>query len=80
MLWAEQIPRHRFGPAGRQAVVSTIAGQLPGAAAALPAPPPASWAAAEAHGVAIWTIQLERGPAAVLGPRCRFAHLGLECE
>jgi hypothetical protein len=63
MLWAEQIPRHRFGPAGRQAVVSTIAGQLPGAAAALPAPPPASWAAAEAHGVAIWTIQLEARPA-----------------
>jgi len=63
MLWSEGIPRRRFADdAGRETVVTAMAGALPepdGDGAAIPpAPPPDSWAADPDHEVAIWTIAL----------------------
>jgi len=71
MLWREQIPvvGHRDA-AGRATRVTLVAGQLEGQAP--PAPPPNSWAADPAHGLAIWLLRLEPGaecrlPAAAAG-------------
>merc|ERR1740130_2195862 len=59
MLWTETIPTESYGPAGKQATVMLITGQLePAGTLAMQDPPPASWAADPAHGVAIWTITM----------------------
>ena len=71
MMWNEKIPRHTAtDAAGRQTVITQIAGHLSGAKA-LP-PPPNSWAARPDTNFAIWTIKLAPGaqwtlPAAARG-------------
>jgi quercetin 2,3-dioxygenase len=61
MFWSQQIPRLvAKDEAGRETVVSVIAGALEGAAPPLP-PPPDSWAAQPQADVAIWTLRLEPG-------------------
>lgn len=71
MLWREDIPLVTGTDAeGRTTRVRVIAGELDGQAA--PPPPPDSWAADSANGVAVWTIELEPGaewtlPAAASG-------------
>jgi redox-sensitive bicupin YhaK (pirin superfamily) len=55
MLWADTIPTVREGGA----TVSVVAGQLGDVRA--PKPPPASWASAAEHDVAIWTVKLDPG-------------------
>ena len=61
MFWGERIPRlvHRDAE-GREATVTVVAGELPGAAAPL-APPPESWASQPGADVAIWTLHLAPG-------------------
>jgi len=56
MLWNERIPR--LSQDG--ALVTVIAGRIPGAADPLP-PPPDSWASRPDADVAIWTIKLAPG-------------------
>jgi redox-sensitive bicupin YhaK (pirin superfamily) len=70
MFWSENIPRLRFGAAGRQAEVTLIAGEFDGQRA--PSPPPDSWAAAPEADVAIWTLRMQPGSALVL-PAARDA-------
>jgi redox-sensitive bicupin YhaK (pirin superfamily) len=53
MLWSEEIPTVRVGEG---VTVDVIAGALNGASA--PAPPPDSWAARAASGLAIWLIKM----------------------
>jgi redox-sensitive bicupin YhaK (pirin superfamily) len=57
MLWAEDIPRltHRDA-AGNEVEVNVVAGSLGGLQ--VPSPPPDSWAADPANGLAIWTIRM----------------------
>jgi len=60
MLWAEDIPEHRFtDDAGRTTVVTTVAGALD--ARTPPSPPPHSWGSRPEAGIAVWTIKLEPG-------------------
>lgn len=57
MMWAHTIPEHRAVDAqGRETRVTVVAGPLAGAVP--PAPPPDSWAADPANGVAIWSISM----------------------
>ena len=57
MLWREDIPKVTQADAqGRATLVTVVAGELDGHQA--PPPPPDSWAADPANGVAVWTIQL----------------------
>lgn len=71
MLWRESIPMYAHtDAAGRKTRVEVIAGTLGSQKA--PAPPPDSWAADAAHGVAIWNILMQPGavwelPAAAAG-------------
>ena len=68
MFWSQDIPRLATqDEAGRTTEVSTVAGQLMGAGAALP-PPPDSWAASADADVAIWTIRMEPGARWTLPP------------
>ncbi len=61
MLWAQDIPRLSVrDDAGRETVVSTVAGRLGGADTPRP-PPPDSWAAQPEADVAIWTIRMASG-------------------
>lgn len=65
MLWKEQIPVvSETDASGRRISIEIIAGEYGGKKA--PAPPPDSWAADPAHGVAIWHIELEAGARWVL--------------
>jgi len=67
MLWAEQIPTVRFtDDAGRCTQVVAIVGTLDGTSP--PTPPPHSWAAEAAHGVAVWRISMEPGAVWSLPP------------
>jgi redox-sensitive bicupin YhaK (pirin superfamily) len=67
MLWADAIPRHVERDAGgRTTEVTVIAGAL--GDAAVPAPPPHSWAARPDSDVAIWTIRMQPGAAWTLPP------------
>jgi hypothetical protein len=59
MLWNHMIPRHTArDAAGRPTEVTVVAGQLAAMDAAVPAPPPHSWAARADTNVAIWTIKM----------------------
>jgi quercetin 2,3-dioxygenase len=61
MFWGQDIPRLvAKDEAGRETVVSTVAGALDGAGAPLP-PPPDSWAAQPGADVAIWTLRMAPG-------------------
>jgi redox-sensitive bicupin YhaK (pirin superfamily) len=63
MLWDEDIPRYTAtDAAGRETVVTVVAGRLGDAVP--PAPPPRSWAARADHDVAIWTV--------AMSPECRW--------
>jgi redox-sensitive bicupin YhaK (pirin superfamily) len=67
MLWASAIPTHRArDAAGRGTTVRVIAGAIGGSRA--PAPPPSSWAARAASGVAIWTLAQDPGAGWSLPP------------
>jgi redox-sensitive bicupin YhaK (pirin superfamily) len=60
MLWAETIPTRLVKDAeGRETRITLVAGRFGDAVA--PAPPPDSWAADAANGVAIWTIRFQAG-------------------
>lgn len=60
MLWAETIPKIEYSDkGGNKTTVTLIAGKLGGEKA--PAAPPRSWAADDAHEVAIWIIAMDRG-------------------
>ena len=66
MLWSEQIPRHTHtDAAGRETVVTVIAGELAidGATYTPPAPPPASWASRPEADVSILHITMQPGAA-----------------
>ena len=60
MLWDAEIPRvaHK-NAAGKETVVTVIAGELEGKVP--PPPPPKSWAARKESDVAIWSIKMEAG-------------------
>jgi quercetin 2,3-dioxygenase len=61
MFWSKEIPSLAVqDEAGRETVVSTVAGELRGAGQPLP-PPPDSWAAQPGSDVAIWTIRMAPG-------------------
>jgi redox-sensitive bicupin YhaK (pirin superfamily) len=67
MVWAHDVPTVRTTDAeGRTAIVRVYAGRYGDHTA--PAPPPDSWAADPAHGVAVWTIDLEPGARTSLPP------------
>jgi redox-sensitive bicupin YhaK (pirin superfamily) len=67
MLWASEIPRHRFtNAAGRHTDVTIVAGALDGLRPL--APPPHSWASDPASDLAIWSIALEPGASWTLLP------------
>lgn len=78
MLWREQIPV--WHSADEAVEVRLIAGRIEQLQA--PAPPPDSWAAAEDHEVAIWTIRLapaarwQLPPASALAQRAVYFHAG----
>lgn len=84
MLWSEKLPHLLFGDAGKEVEVTLVAGSLDGQAP--PSPPPASWAAEESNGVAIWTLrmapesswQLPAGPAGVKRTLYCFKGAGAE--
>src|SRR6185437_2043673 len=67
MFWADHIPRHvATDEAGKQTVVTVVAGRL--ADAHPPAPPPSSWAARPDTDVAIWTLEMAPGARFALPP------------
>jgi redox-sensitive bicupin YhaK (pirin superfamily) len=67
MFWDSQVPKLRFGGAGRpEAEITLIAGELAGARA--PAPPPHSWAARQDSDTAIWTLRMDPGARVELPP------------
>jgi len=69
MLWNHMIPRHTARDAGgRPTEVTVVAGQLAAMDAAVPAPPPRSWAARADTNVAIWTIKMAAGATWTLPP------------
>jgi redox-sensitive bicupin YhaK (pirin superfamily) len=69
MFWNHMIPRHTArDPAGRATEVTVVAGQLATMDAAVPAPPPHSWAARPDTSVAIWTIKMAAGATWTLPP------------
>ncbi len=73
MLWDPQIPRLREqDAAGRAAVITVIAGAIDGVTP-LP-PPPNSWAADPASGLAIWSIALDAGASWIIPARTRRAN------
>ncbi|MCH8531984.1 MAG: pirin family protein [Saccharospirillum sp.] len=58
MLWREDIPRlTQTDTAGRNTLVTVVAGELAGERA--PSPPPDSWAADPANDVAVWVIEMD---------------------
>lgn len=58
MLWREDIPKvTQTDDAGRNTLVTVVAGELAGERA--PAPPPDSWAADPANDVAVWVIEMD---------------------
>jgi redox-sensitive bicupin YhaK (pirin superfamily) len=60
MLWSDVIPTLKYkDEKGKVIIVDVIAGDLDDTKA--PPPPPKSWAANPANGVAIWTINMEAG-------------------
>lgn len=60
MLWSESIPVVRAqDAAGRETIVTVVAGPL--GAAVPPSPPPHSWAARAESDVAIWTVKMAPG-------------------
>jgi len=66
MFWGQDIPRLvARDDAGRETIISTVAGELPGAGQPL-APPPDSWAAQPEADVAIWTLRMAPGAKWVL--------------
>jgi redox-sensitive bicupin YhaK (pirin superfamily) len=70
MLWGSTIPRveHHDG-AGKRTTLTVVAGALPGLSDERPpSPPPASWASAPEHEVAIVTLELEPGARVTLPP------------
>ena len=68
MFWGKDIPQLAVtDDAGRETVISTVAGQLAGAGAPLP-PPPDSWAAQPGSDVAIWTLRMAPGARWTLPP------------
>ena len=57
MFWKDSVPVHTLkDSAGRQVVITTIAGALDGVSP--PAPPPESWASDTVDDIAVWTIDL----------------------
>jgi redox-sensitive bicupin YhaK (pirin superfamily) len=67
MLWADTIPRVTArDAAGKTTEITVIAGAL--ADAAVPAPPPHSWAARAEADVAIWSIRMQAGATWTLPP------------
>jgi len=67
MLWNHTIPRHAVvDGAGKATELAVIAGKLGPKSAA--SPPPKSWAAHEAHDVAIWTLKMAPGAEFTLPP------------
>ena len=67
MLWDDDIPRHvTVDAAGREAVVTVVAGQAWGLTP--PPPPPHSWAARPAADFAIWHLALDGGATLTLPP------------
>ncbi len=73
MLWSEEVPRHVFtDEAGREVVLTAMAGAYGGMAP--PAPPPNSWAAKPENNVAIWTLNLAPGARFMLPPAPAQAH------
>jgi redox-sensitive bicupin YhaK (pirin superfamily) len=68
MFWGRDIPRLvAKDEAGRETVISTVAGRLDGAGDPLP-PPPDSWAAQPGADVAIWTLRMAPGARWTLPP------------
>lgn len=60
MFWGNTVPEQTFADtAGKQTVVSVVAGKL--GEVQPPAPPPASWASQANSDVAIWTLKLQPG-------------------
>ena len=67
MLWNHMIPRQvARDDAGKSTTVTIVAGSHDGAA--VPAPPPHSWAARPSSEVAIWTLKMEPGARFTLPP------------
>ena len=67
MLWSDAIPRRVERDAGGRATeVTVVAGRL--GDAAVPAPPPHSWAARRDADVAIWSIRMQPGAEWTLPP------------
>ncbi|HEX4420908.1 MAG TPA: pirin family protein [Kofleriaceae bacterium] len=67
MLWSDKIPRHvAHDAAGRTTEVTVVAGAL--GDAAVPPPPPHSWAARAEADVAIWSIRMQPGAVWTLPP------------
>jgi redox-sensitive bicupin YhaK (pirin superfamily) len=61
MFWSGDMPRLAVrDDAGRETVISTVAGELEGAGQPL-TPPPDSWAAQPGADVAIWTVRMAPG-------------------
>lgn len=60
MLWNGDIPRCEFEkPAGKQTVVTLVAGELNGKQP--PSPPPSSWGSKPESDLAIWTLSMQPG-------------------
>lgn len=65
MMWGSQIPKYQHTDKdGKKTFVEVIAGNLAGYKA--PTPPPGSWAADPANGVAIFNIHMDAGASFVL--------------
>ena len=69
MLWGPRIPQvDRTDAEGRATRLTLIAGAHPEVERAVPAPPPASWAAQPDADVAIWTLAMAPGARFTLPP------------
>jgi redox-sensitive bicupin YhaK (pirin superfamily) len=64
MFWGPDIPARTFGPAGKQTLVSVIAGQVEDAKGLTP--PPNSWASDPGAELAMWTLKMDAGAEWVL--------------
>lgn len=65
MVWSDDLPRVRSGPAGSAVVVTVVAGELGGGSVS---PPPDSWASDSEHNVGIWHCVFEPGSSWELPP------------